>query len=76
MEEIGRRLREARLRRVMTQDQLAEAAGVQPVTISRIENGKGGGMPRQTTMQRLAAALDVPVAWLVYGEGREEKCGH
>jgi len=74
---VGERLRETRLKRVLTQQQLADAARVQPVTISRIENGKIGALPRQSTMQRIAAVLQVPVAWLMYGDdnaGNECDC--
>jgi transcriptional regulator with XRE-family HTH domain len=68
MEGTGGRLREARLRKVWTQEDLAAASGVPVVTISRIENGHVQQAPRQSTLRKLAAALDVDPAWLLFGE--------
>jgi transcriptional regulator with XRE-family HTH domain len=70
---IGDRLRKARMRKVWTQVNLAEASGVPVVTISRIENGKGSGMPRQSTVRKLAHALDIDGAWLLLGEDEDSE---
>jgi transcriptional regulator with XRE-family HTH domain len=51
------RLRAWRLRRVLTQVQLAERTGVSVATIRRIE--AGSPPPRPTTIQRLAVGLGV-----------------
>jgi transcriptional regulator with XRE-family HTH domain len=51
------RLREVRERRFLTQQQLAERAGVAKVTIARIETG--ATRPSFTTVRKLAAALEV-----------------
>jgi transcriptional regulator with XRE-family HTH domain len=72
MDTIGTRLREARQRRFMTQDELADASGVQVVTISRIENDRQAGQPRLTTIRKLATALDVDPGWIMFGETFEE----
>lgn len=48
-------LREARLRRRMSQQSLADRAGVARVTVSQIELGKSG--PRPHIARRLADAL-------------------
>jgi transcriptional regulator with XRE-family HTH domain len=64
---MGDRLEQARKRRVMSQEELATAAGVPVVTISRIENGHTEA-PRPSTTRKLAAALGVEPAWLVFGE--------
>jgi transcriptional regulator with XRE-family HTH domain len=48
-------LREARLRRRMSQQSLADSAGVARVTVSQIELGKSG--PRPHIARRLADAL-------------------
>lgn len=48
-------LREARLRRRMSQQSLADSAGVARVTVSQIELGKSG--PRPHIARRLAEAL-------------------
>lgn len=49
-------LREARLRRRMSQQTLADSAGVARVTVSQIELGKSG--PRPHIARRLAEALN------------------
>lgn len=49
-------LREARLRRRMSQQTLADRAGVARVTVSQIELGKSG--PRPHIARRIAEALD------------------
>ncbi len=72
MSTIGTRLREARERRFLTQDELAEAAGVQVVTISRIENGRQISKPRLTTIRKLAHALGSDPGWIMFGEVAEE----
>ncbi len=54
---VGARLREWRLRRGLTQEQLAERAGLSYKFIGEIERGTGN--PTVDTLGRLAAALDV-----------------
>jgi len=61
------RLRESRRRKVWRQEDLAATSGVAVVTISRLESGHGE-MPRQSTVRRLADALGVDPAWLLFGE--------
>jgi transcriptional regulator with XRE-family HTH domain len=53
---------------VLTQEQLAAQVGMPETTISRLENGKQGAKPRQTTIQKLAKPLGVSPAWLLWGE--------
>jgi transcriptional regulator with XRE-family HTH domain len=55
---LGGRIREARLRRHMTQQQLGERVGVSRSAVSAIERGFGGGNTLDT-WQRLAVALDI-----------------
>jgi len=55
----------------MTQEELATAAGVPVVTISRIENGHTGE-PRPSTVRKLAKALSVDPTWLIFGEDDTE----
>ena len=57
MVKIGAQLREARERALLTQEELATRAGVQPFTISRIETNKVE--PRFRTIRRLAIALGI-----------------
>jgi transcriptional regulator with XRE-family HTH domain len=66
-----------KIRRVvlgMTQDQLAQAAGVSRYTVARIEgrhfseDPRGG--PRRDTRRRLASTLKAPQDWLFPDEPR------
>lgn len=59
MEDYGRRIKEARERAGMTQEELGKAIGVTGVTIMRYERGQR--QPRFKQMERIADALDVPV---------------
>jgi transcriptional regulator with XRE-family HTH domain len=54
---IGAQLREAREQALLTQEELATRAGVQPFTISRIETNKVE--PRFRTIRKLAIALGI-----------------
>ncbi len=54
---IGRKLKEARMRRLLTQEELAEKAGVSPSTIVNIERDQAE--PHFRTIRKLAEALDV-----------------
>jgi transcriptional regulator with XRE-family HTH domain len=60
------RLRELRKLRALSQQELAEAAGIGRATLSRIERGETGAHGR--TLRRLAEALRVDVAELVKTE--------
>ncbi len=72
METLGQRLEASRRRRVMTQAELAQAAGVALITVTRLENESGTGNPRPETVRRLARALDVDPAWLLFGDSALE----
>jgi transcriptional regulator with XRE-family HTH domain len=50
---------EARKRQGLTQEELADKAGLTVRTIQRIESGKG--TPRDFTLRQIAAALNLPV---------------
>jgi transcriptional regulator with XRE-family HTH domain len=65
------RLRYERRRRFMTQEELAEAAGFTPSTISRIESGNAE--PRLSTIKRLAAALGIDPADLIEDPSRKTR---
>ncbi len=62
-EVFGRRLREVRQRRRVTQDTLASTAGLTKAYISDMERGLK--VPSLTTVLRLAVALDCKVTELV-----------
>ena len=54
---IGEKLREARTRRLLTQDELADKAGVSQSTIANIE--RDNAEPQFRTIRKLAKALDI-----------------
>jgi transcriptional regulator with XRE-family HTH domain len=54
---IGKNLKAARVRRLLTQEELAEKAGVSPSTIVNIERDQTA--PHVRTIRKLADALDV-----------------
>lgn len=57
------RLRELREKRGLTQGALAKLAGLRRATIISLEQGQSS--PRLMTLDKLAAALDVPVGRLL-----------
>lgn len=61
--EIGDNLRDARLQRNLTQEKLAERAGIDRQAVGRIEAGHGAA--RLDTLLLLADALGVSLADLV-----------
>lgn len=65
---FAQRLREARKARGMTQAELARTLEIHEVELARYERGRF--KPRQERAERLAQALSVSPAWLVFGEGR------
>jgi transcriptional regulator with XRE-family HTH domain len=60
---IGRGVREQRVRRFMTQEQLAQAAGISARQLVRIEKNKVE--PRFSTILKLAEALKIEPSELV-----------
>ena len=60
---IGEKVREIRKRRLLTQEQLADKAGVGVNTIIRIERNQVE--PHSRTIRKLAAALGVSPADLI-----------
>lgn len=60
---VGRRIRQTRKRKGITQDQLAEMAGLDRVHLYRLETGRQSMTLR--TLKLVADALDVPVRELV-----------
>jgi len=62
-ERIGRNIKLARVRRGMTQGQLADAVGIEGVTVSRIETG--AQLPSLDRLNDLACCLKVTLPMLV-----------
>lgn len=60
---FGRRVREVRTQRAISQDELAGATDIHPTAIGRIE--RGAREPRLTTILRLAHGLNVKPGELV-----------
>ena len=54
---IGEEVKKWRMRRAMTQIQLAERCGLSPATIVRIERNQRE--PQPSTLRKLADALDI-----------------
>jgi transcriptional regulator with XRE-family HTH domain len=65
---IGRRLRNLREEKNLSQGDIEKRAGLLRCYISRVENGHT--VPSLETLERLAAALEVPLYQLFY-EGEE-----
>jgi transcriptional regulator with XRE-family HTH domain len=66
-ETLGTRLEATRRLRVLTQAELAQAAGVALITVNRLENDAIDN-PRPDTVRKVAKALDVDPAWLLFGD--------
>ena len=60
---IGQQLKNARTRRLLTQEELAEKAGVSAATVVNIE--RDNQEPHFRTIRKLAKALDVAPSELV-----------
>ncbi len=61
MEQIPERLRQARTRTGMSQEELAEKVGLTAVSISKFETGRR--KPRVSTLERIAGATGTPLSW-------------
>jgi transcriptional regulator with XRE-family HTH domain len=60
---IGDRLKNLRVRRALTQQELADRARIGKNTVNRIERNEGE--PHMSTLRKLAKALDVDPSELV-----------
>lgn len=60
---LGARIQAQRLHKNLTQERLAEQAGIDRSTVQRIEAGTND--PKYSHLMRIAEALDVPLADLV-----------
>jgi len=59
---IGDRIKQERFRRDITLQELCDAAGICPATLTSIENR--GGVPSLATLIKIAAALDCTLDFL------------
>jgi transcriptional regulator with XRE-family HTH domain len=62
---IGDRLKTLRIEQALTQEELANKAGMAPNTVARLERNETE--PHMSTLRKLANALDVAPARLVKG---------
>ena len=60
---IGDNLKRQRIRKALTQEELAQRAGLTTASVARIERNETE--PRMSTLRKLAMALDVEPAELV-----------
>jgi phage repressor protein C with HTH and peptisase S24 domain len=67
MNDIGKRITQARERAELTKSGLARRLKVTPQSVQDWENGDT--QPRAERLNKLAEVLDVPLHWLAFGEG-------
>lgn len=70
MTTFGKRLKQARNRRNMTQHQVADLLGIDFTTLSKYENDKS--QPDHRTLRELASMYEVSIDWLLTGEQGSE----
>jgi transcriptional regulator with XRE-family HTH domain len=68
---MGRRIEEARRRKLWTQAELAERANVSLITVTRLENDASTN-PRMSTIKAIAMALSADPAWLLFGDDEKK----
>jgi transcriptional regulator with XRE-family HTH domain len=68
---LGRRLKDARKSKKLTQTDVANILGIDDTTISKYENDKSE--PDNETTKRLAILYGVKVSWLVVGQSEENE---
>jgi len=68
---FGKRLRQARNRKRLTQNQVANMLGIDFTTISKYENNKS--QPDHEILRELASVYEVSLDWLLTGEQADEK---
>ena len=69
--EIGQKIKEARIAKGLTQEELGNMVGLQKSAIAKYENGRVVNIKR-STLQKLAKALDLRGADLVIENDPEE----
>ncbi len=66
---IGQRLREARLHKELTQQELADQCGITKSMLSKIENGHSPAA--LATFSKIAKNLDLPLTWFLQDDDDE-----
>ena len=70
--EIGQKIRQARLAKNMTQEELGKVVGLQKSDIAKYESGRVVNIKR-STIQKLALALDLRGSDLIIENSEKEK---
>ena len=63
LQQIGQKVKEARLNKSLTQQELAERCNLTKSHISKIENGQAA--PAIATLSKIAQALNAPLSWFL-----------
>jgi transcriptional regulator with XRE-family HTH domain len=69
--EIGQKIKDARIKKGLTQEELGNIVGLQKSAIAKYENGRVVNIKR-STLQKLAAALDLRGSDLIIEENPKE----
>ena len=69
--DIGTRIKEARIAKNMTQEELGKIVGVQKSAIAKYENGRVINIKR-STLQKIASALNINPTNLLFEESPKE----
>ena len=65
--DVGMKIKQARIAKGMTQEELGELLGVQKSAVAKYENGRVVNIKR-STLKKIADVLDIPPFELVYDE--------
>ena len=65
--EIGQKIKEARIKKGLTQEELGRIVGVQKSAIAKYENGRVVNIKR-STLQKIASALNIRPSELIFEE--------
>ena len=71
MRDIGKNIKDLRIAKSLTQDQLAEKLFVTRQTVSNYENGKSH--PDIETIEKIASVLDCKITDIIYGKNQFKK---
>lgn len=63
MQEIGKKIREARSKKGLSQEQLAERLRISQAGVSKLESGKT--VPTVSRLMQIARVLDIPLRQLL-----------
>lgn len=69
--EIGQKIKEARVSKGLTQQELGDIVGVQKSAIAKYENGRVVNIKR-STLQKIASALNIRPSELIFEESPKD----